>query len=199
MSCYAPWKECHHSLTFRQSDKTRIFIALSHCSSACTCSLARRAEYAASLINNSILAYTFTCNSYTPSVLCILSIALCFFFQNIAFEDITNLQRLVPYTCFWQSYSVTVSPFILLSVTSQISALASYSIHIFEGLHSIYTKQDFCLHAKYGELIIQTQHFCHNGDTVCHTKTSYVAIKLHVRNVCMWMQQLGICLGWKGK
>ena len=32
--------------------------------------------------------------------------------------------------------------------------------------------------------VIQRQHFCHHGDTICHPKSSYVAIKLHGTSTC---------------
>ncbi len=38
--------------------------------------------------------------------------------------------------------------------------------------------------------IIQRQHFCHHGGTICHPKSSYVTTKLHGTYVYKWMQQL---------
>ena len=32
--------------------------------------------------------------------------------------------------------------------------------------------------------VIQRQHFCHQGDTICHPKSGYVATKLHGTCTC---------------
>ena len=37
--------------------------------------------------------------------------------------------------------------------------------------------------ARDGE-VIQMQHFCHNGDTLCHPKSGYVTNKLHGTCTC---------------
>ncbi len=37
--------------------------------------------------------------------------------------------------------------------------------------------------ARDGE-VIQSQHFCHNGDTICHPKSGYVTTKLHGMSTC---------------
>ncbi len=37
--------------------------------------------------------------------------------------------------------------------------------------------------ARDGE-VIQRQHFCHHGGTICHPKTSYVTTKLHGTSTC---------------
>ena len=37
--------------------------------------------------------------------------------------------------------------------------------------------------ARYGE-VIQRQHFCHHGDTICHPKSGDVTIKLHGTSTC---------------
>ena len=39
-------------------------------------------------------------------------------------------------------------------------------------------------HGKgFGE-VIQMQHFCHHGDTLCHPKSGYVTTKLHGTSTC---------------
>ena len=37
--------------------------------------------------------------------------------------------------------------------------------------------------ARVGE-VIQMQHFCHHGDTLCHPKSGYVTTKLHGTSTC---------------
>ena len=37
--------------------------------------------------------------------------------------------------------------------------------------------------ARDGE-VIQMQHFCHHGDTLCHPKSGYVTTKLHGTSTC---------------
>ena len=37
--------------------------------------------------------------------------------------------------------------------------------------------------ARDGE-VIQMQHFCHHGDTICHPKSGYVTTKLHGTSTC---------------
>ena len=37
--------------------------------------------------------------------------------------------------------------------------------------------------ARDGE-VIQMQHFCHHGDTLCHPKSGYVTTKLHGMSTC---------------
>ena len=32
--------------------------------------------------------------------------------------------------------------------------------------------------------VIQMQHFCHHGDTICHPKSGYVTTKLHGTSTC---------------
>ena len=32
--------------------------------------------------------------------------------------------------------------------------------------------------------VIQRQHFCHHGDTICHPKSGYVITKLHGTSTC---------------
>ena len=32
--------------------------------------------------------------------------------------------------------------------------------------------------------VIQRQHFCHHGDTICHPKSGYVTTKLHGTSKC---------------
>ena len=32
--------------------------------------------------------------------------------------------------------------------------------------------------------VIQMQHFCHHGDTLCHPKSGYVMTKLHGTSTC---------------
>ena len=32
--------------------------------------------------------------------------------------------------------------------------------------------------------VIQRQHFCHHGDTICHPKSGYVTTKLHGTSTC---------------
>ena len=33
--------------------------------------------------------------------------------------------------------------------------------------------------------VIQRQHFCHHGDTICHPKSSYLTTKLHGASTCV--------------
>ena len=32
--------------------------------------------------------------------------------------------------------------------------------------------------------VLQRQHFCHHGDTICHPKSGYVTTKLHGTSTC---------------
>ena len=32
--------------------------------------------------------------------------------------------------------------------------------------------------------VVQRQHFCHDGDTICHPKSGYVTTKLHGTSTC---------------